>query len=74
METKNRNFVESPSKKHIILFTSLWLLSIVLLVLSATDLFTEPFFQKKYVMIHFLMLGSTLAIGKLHLSYWNCKG
>lgn len=73
METKKRNFVESPSKKHIILFTSLWLLGIVLLVLSTTDLFTETFFQNKYAMIHLLMLGSTFAMGKFHLNYWTYK-
>jgi hypothetical protein len=71
METTKRNYINNPSKKNMILFTLLWLLGIILLTLSTTDLFSESFFQKKYLMIYFLMIGSTLKIVKLYINYWK---
>ena len=73
METTKRNYIKNPSKKNLTLFTLLWLLGIVLLTLSTTDLFSESFFQKKYFMIYFLMIGSTLAIVKVHTNYRKKK-
>jgi len=73
METIKRNFIKNPSKKDLILFTSLWLLGIILLTLSTTDLFTESFFQKKHFIIYFLMIGSTVTTGKLYFNYWKNK-
>lgn len=73
METDKRNFMKNPSIKSLILFTSLWFIGITLLTLSTTDLFTESFFKKKYVMIYFLMIGATIATGKLYFNYWKNK-
>jgi hypothetical protein len=73
METIKRNFMKNPSIKNLILFTLLWFVGIILLTLSTTDLFTESFFQKKYVMIYFLIIGSTIATGKLYFNYWKNK-
>lgn len=73
MEIIKRNFIKNPSIKNLILFTLFWFVGIILLILSTTDLFTESFFQKKYVMIYFLMTGSTITIGKLYFNYWKNK-
>jgi hypothetical protein len=73
MKDKNESFLTNPTKKHSILFGLLWFISIILLTLSITDLFTESFFQKKYVMMYFLMIGSTVATGKLYFNYWKNK-
>jgi hypothetical protein len=73
METVKRNFIKNPTIKNLILFTLLWFVGILLLTLSTTDLFTESFFQKKYVIIYFLMIGSTIATGKLYFNYWKNK-
>lgn len=73
MKTVKRNFIKNPSTNNLILFSLLWLAGILLLILSTTDLFTESFFQKKYIMIHFLMIGSTIATGKLYFNYWKNK-
>ena len=73
METTKRNYINNPSKKNMILFTLLWLLGIILLTLSTTDFFSESFFQKKYLMIYFLMIGSTLTTAKLYINYWKNK-
>ena len=73
METVKRNFIKNPSIKDLILFTLLWFVGILLLTLSTTDFFTENFFQKKYVMTYFLMIGSTITTGKLYFNYWKNK-
>ncbi|WP_028284082.1 MULTISPECIES: hypothetical protein [Flavobacteriaceae] len=73
MELPKRNFITNPSKKILILFTFLWLLGITLSTLSMTDLFTESFLQKKYVMTYFSMIGSTITIGVLYFFYWRNK-
>jgi len=73
MKDKNQSFLTNPTKKHLILFGLLWFISNTLLTLSITDLFTESFFQKNYVMIYFLMIGSTIATGKLYINYWKNK-
>ena len=71
MKDSKRNFIKNPSKKNLVTFTILWLLGIVLLTLSITNLFTESFFQGKYVMIYLLMIGSTIATIKLYRNYWR---
>lgn len=71
METVKRNFIKNPSKKNLILFTLFWLVGILLLTLSTTDLFTESFFQKKHIVIYFLMIASTITIVKVYFKYWN---
>lgn len=73
MEIAKKNWKNNPSKKNLILFTGLWFLGIALLILSTTDLFKESFFQKKNLMIYFLIVGSTLATAKLHCKYWKNK-
>lgn len=73
MEKPSNNIFFNPTKKAVIIITILWVISNFLLLISITDLFTESFFQKKYVMIYFLMLGSTVAVVKLHRNYWKCR-
>lgn len=73
MKDIKRNFIMNPSKKTLIIFTFFWFLGIALLTLSTTDLFTESFFQKKYLIIYFLMIGSTITTTILHIIYWKNK-
>jgi len=68
-----KNWMNNPSKKNVILFTGASFLGIALLILSTTNLFTESFFQKKYLLIYFLMIGSTVATIKLNINYWKNK-
>jgi len=73
MKNNNQSFLTNPTKKHLIIFGLLWFIGNALLTLSITDLFTESFFQKNYLMVYFLMIGSTLATGKLYFNYWKNK-
>lgn len=72
MKNEN-NFFKKPSFKHVIIFTSVWLISLVLLVMASTDLFTESPFQNKYLMTHFIVVYSTVMIVKLNLNYRKNK-
>jgi hypothetical protein len=73
MATTKRDFINHPSKKTLILFTLLWFIGTVLLILSTTDVFSNSFFQKKYMMLYFLMICSTIMVIKLYLNYWKQK-
>lgn len=73
MKDKNKSFFTNPTKKHLVLFGILWFTSNTLLIMSITNLFAESFFQKKYVMIYFLMIGSTITTGKLYSNYLKKK-
>ena len=73
MKDKKESFLKNPTKKHLIIFGLLWFISIILLTLSITDLFTESFFQKKYVMMYFLIIGSSITTGRLYFNYWKNK-
>ena len=73
MNTIQKNFFKNPSAKTLIIFTVLWFIGIALLILSATDLFSESLFQKKYIMICFLMTSSSLVTIKLYINYYKNK-
>ncbi len=70
-ENFKNKFLMKPSKKVIRLIIFFWFIGNGLLVLSATDLFTDSFFQKKYVMIYFLMFFSTCTVGKLYINFFK---
>ncbi|PXX98803.1 hypothetical protein DF185_15615 [Marinifilum breve] len=69
MNSKKGNFFNKPSLKQVILFTGLWILSMILLVMVITDLFTELIWRKEHLIIYFLMVSSTLSIAKFYGNY-----
>lgn len=73
MNSEKENFLTNPSKKNLFFFTIFWLLGTALLILSTTNLFTENFFQRQYLMIYLLMFGATLMVFKLYINYWKNK-
>jgi len=74
MKKSKSNWLKVPTKKQLYLFTIAWFLSIILLVLSMTNLFSESIFQGKYLLIYFLIIWSTLTVYKLHSNYWKLAG
>jgi len=66
---KQNTFLNQPTTKQLILVLSAWFIGSVLLVLSATDLFTESFFQKDYFILYFLIAGATYTAFKVTTSY-----
>ena len=73
MKREKTNWMNNPSIKQLILFTALWILANTLLILSMTDLFSESVFQRKYIMIYLLMIGSTLATLNLYRNFLKSK-
>jgi len=69
---KNKeNWMQNPSKTVALIFGIGWLISIILLVLATTDLFTESPFKTKNILIFLLILGSTGATFKVIRNYYN---
>jgi uncharacterized protein involved in response to NO len=73
MKKAKNVWITNPSKRQVILFSILWLIGIALLVISMTDLFTKSIFQRKYIMMYLLILGSTVTIFKLFRNYFKYK-
>lgn len=60
-----------PQKKHLWFFGLIWLISHVLLVLSITDLFRESLFQKGYLTMYLLSVGSSFMTATLFRNYFK---
>jgi len=71
MKKSERNWINNPTKKQLILFTAIWVAGIFLLTIAITDMFRESFFQKRSLMIYILMIISTIATAKLHVNFRN---
>ncbi len=69
----NQNGFYSPSRKILLLFNLIWFIGTVLLVAVMTDLFTESPFQGQYLMLHFLVIASTVMVGRLNYNYSKMK-
>ena len=73
MTTENKNYTLNPTKKTLILFTLGWVIGTVLLIYATTDFFKESIFQRKYLGLDFLFIGSTFKVGKLYHNYFKNK-
>jgi positive regulator of sigma E activity len=58
-----------PTKKQLRVALVIWLVGLVLLVVAITDFFREPFFQRKYLIVHFLIFWSGLTMLALYRRY-----
>lgn len=70
---KKCSWIKNPTLKQVILFTTLSLGGLILLILSMTNLFSEPLFQKNYIMLYPLMLGSIFSTVIVHINYRRSK-
>ena len=59
------------SKKAVVILGMIWFVGFTLLTLAITDLFTESFFQARYLPIYLLMFGPA-AVATV-LVYWRVK-
>jgi len=69
--TKEINWYQNPTKKTLIIFGLLWLISNTLLVLVLTDLFTESPLKANNIMMILLMIGSTSPVSGLYIRYYK---
>lgn len=68
-----KNILQNPTKTNLIVFTLLWMVSVILITLSVTDLFTESVFQKRYIPIFIIVLASSRMVTKLYYNYFKNK-
>ena len=68
-----KNILQNPTKANLIVFTLLWMVSVVLIILSVTDLFTQTVFQKRYIPVFIIVLASSRVIAKLYFNYFKNK-
>jgi len=73
MKTQHKNWMDNPSMTQVSIYTIAWFISLVLIVLSVTNLFTESFFKGNGMIIYILIVGATGATLKLNYSYWKNK-
>ena len=69
----DKNILQNPTKTNLIVFTLLWMISVVLILLSSTNLFTESVFQKRYIPVFIIVLASSIMIAKLYYNYFKNK-
>lgn len=68
-----KNILQNPTKTNLIVFTLLWMVCVVLIILSVTDLFTQTVFQKRYIPVFIIVLASSRVIAKLYFNYFKNK-
>ena len=70
MRSSEDHFIYNPQKKHLFIFGILWVVSVGLIILAATDLFRENPFTFDHVLMGFLVAGSTIATAILFKNYF----
>ncbi len=70
METK-RNWFEKPTKKEVILISSIGVFGVTGFLLTMTNFFTESPFQGKYWIFWFLIFSSTLTTFSICRNYFK---
>jgi hypothetical protein len=63
------NLYAYATKKRVILLTSLYIFSTVLVMAAASDLFTVNPFQKGFTLLFILVLANTFFMGRLWATY-----
>jgi hypothetical protein len=70
---QRRNWVTHPTRRNILIIGTAWFVGNGLLVLSTTDLFTESFISKRYIMIYVMMIMSTWTTFQVTLNYFKTR-
>jgi len=70
---EKQNMLTHPKKLHVIIFTLIISIGFTLNIISLTNNFTEPFFQKKGIAIYLLMFGSLIFLFIMWMNYFKNK-
>ena len=68
---QKRNWVTHPTKRNLLIIFTVYVVGNGLLIISTTDLFTESFLNKKYLMIYAMMIMSSWTVLKVLLNYFR---
>jgi hypothetical protein len=72
-QNNQSNWTKNPTKKQIIIVTIIWFVGVLLSVMSMTDFFHTSIFNKKYILIYFLILWVSYTVFKIYLNYFKNK-
>lgn len=71
MEKMKGNWFTNPTGRQLFILTVVLGISVLLLILSLSDLFAENFFKKTSVLTYAMIFIATLVVVNLHLNYWK---
>lgn len=69
----NDNWIQQPSKTTLLLFTVGWIVGSILLLLAVTNLFQEPLFASKNILVLFLIIVSGISTFYIYQKYRSSK-
>jgi hypothetical protein len=73
MKSKRSDWVHYPTKKHLVVYGSLWFTGVALIVLSATNFFTENPFVRKNTLFLILFIFSIIPLIQMVNNYFANK-
>ncbi len=73
MKSKRPDWVTNPDKKHILLYSGLWITGVSLILLAATNFFTETPFIRKNILFPLLVIFSLVPIIQMIRNYFANK-
>lgn len=65
------DFINNPSKKFLIIFTILYVISLILLLLAVTDIFRTELFTGSNTSLILLLGLSTFSLIRLYINYFK---
>ncbi len=65
------NLFKILTPKLLILFTVLWALGIIVMLIYTTDLFTQNIFQKKFISANIQLIVMSILVIAFHIFYWK---
>ncbi|MDE3214500.1 MAG: hypothetical protein KGM98_14820 [Bacteroidota bacterium] len=64
MDPRKLKWLPNPTKKQLVVFSTVWVFGVLLILLASTNFFTESLFYKQNFVLFFLVLASsTVLIG-----------
>jgi hypothetical protein len=73
MNISKTNWTNNPSSRQVIFMTIGWAITLILIVLTLTDIFTEPLSLKKNSALCFLFIFSTWGVVRIYKNYYKHK-
>ena len=70
---QKRNWITHPTKRNLLIIVTVWVVGNGLLIISTTDLFTESFLDKKYILIYAMMIMSSWTTFKVISNYFKTR-
>lgn len=66
-----QNWTNNPTKKQVIQFSIAWFVTLILIILVLTNLFTEPFSFSKNPALCFLFITGSFGLIRVFINYFK---